>query len=151
MPTGNNYIPVTQAMIDAAKKANHNHPNVHVTAILIIQNEAEPSLTPELSVHPVTAIMPGIPNPVAYHAANKMTILEGSDSSDDKVSTSKPNSVGTFLESVEAVVNTPPIPESPKEISPLIVPHLFWKASTSPLIPCLSNLTVCWIIDHIWY
>ena len=68
--------------------------------------------------------MPGILNSVAHHSANKTTILEGTDSSNDKVNVSKPNSIGTFLESVEAVMNTPPIPGSLKEILPLVVPHL---------------------------
>ena len=78
--------------------------------------------------------MPGITNLVAYHAVNDMTILEGSESSDDEVSIPSPTSVGAFLESVEAIADTPTLEsQSLKEISPLIVPHLIWKASVSPL------------------
>ena len=77
--------------------------------------------------------MPGIPNLVIYHSANKMMVLEGSDSSDDKVSDLNLKSISTFLESVEAVAEAPPKSETLKEISPLIVPHLFWRALASPL------------------
>ena len=83
-------------------------------------------MIPESSVHPVAAIMPGIANPVTYHTANERMVVEGSDSSDDEVSVLRPNCVGTFLESVEAVVDTPiPGSGSLKEILPLVVPHLF--------------------------
>ena len=130
-PTGINYILVTQAMIDMAKKTCCIWLNVSITATSIIQNELTQSSVPE--VHPVAAIMPGIPNLVIYHSANKMTVLEGSDSSDDKVSDLNLKSISTFLESVEAVAEAPPKSETLKEISPLIVPHLFWRALASPL------------------
>ena len=147
-PTGTNYIPVTQATIDAAKKAHHVWLNVHVAATSITQNELTLPLVPE--VHPVTAIMPGIPNPVAYHTANETMVLEGSDSSDDEVSGLNPKSIGAFLESMEAVAEEPPGSEALKEISPLTIPHLFWRASASPPpIPSLSRLTVCLTIVHI--
>ena len=128
--TGTNYIPVTQATIDAAKKTRHVRPNTHVATTSITQSEPTLSI-PE--IHPVTAIMPGITNPVTYHAANNMTVLEGSDSSDDEVSVPTPNSVGAFLESVEAIVDASTLKsQSLKEISPLIVPYLIWRASASP-------------------
>ena len=76
--------------------------------------------------------MPGIMNPVAYHAANKTTVLDGLDDSDDEVSASQPNFIAAFIESIEAVVNSPLLPESPKEISPLIVPHLFLEGLSLP-------------------
>ena len=130
-PTGTNYTPVTQATIDVAKKTRHAHPNAHVAATSIAQSEPTLSSIPE--IHPVAAIMPGITNLVAYHAVNNTTILEGSDGSDDKVSIPSPTSVGAFLESVEAIVDTPTLEsQSLKEISPLIVPHLIWRASVSP-------------------
>ena len=66
--------------------------------------------------------MPGITNPFTYHAANT-TVLDGSDDSDDEVSASQPNFIGTFIESVEAIANSPTLPESPKEISLLIGPY----------------------------
>ena len=135
MLNGNNYIPVTQATIDAAKKTHHNCPNNHVAAVSITQNEPPFSSAPEPSVHLVTAIMLGIMNPVTYHAANNTTVLDGSDDSDDEVSALRSNFIGAFIESVEAIANSPTLPESPKEISeisPLMVPHLFWRALASP-------------------
>ena len=129
--TGTNYTPVTQATIDVAKKTHHVRPNAHVTATSIAQSEPTLSSIPE--IHPVAAIMPGITNPVAYHAANDTTILEGSDGSDDEVSIPSPTSVGAFLESVEAIADTPTLESQYlKEILPLIVPHLIWRASVSP-------------------
>ena len=92
--------------------------------------------------------MPGVANPVAYHAANETMVLEGSDSSDDEVSVPTPNSAGTFLESVEAIADaSTPQSQSLKEISLLIVPHLIWRASTSPpnSLPILFDYLV-----HIW-
>ena len=86
--------------------------------------------------------MPGITNPVAYHAANDTMILEGSESSDDEVSIPSPTSVGAFLESVEGIVDTPTLEsQSLKEISPVIVPHLIWRPPFPPRIPYLSRLT----------
>ena len=102
-----------------------------MAATSIAQNEPTLSSVPE--VHPVAAIMPGIPNPVAYHGANETLVLQGSDSSDDEVSGLKPNSIGAFLESVEVVVDVPPGSETLKKITPLVVPHLFWRALASPL------------------
>ena len=114
-----------------AKKTRRARPNAHVAATSIAQSEPTLSSIPE--IHPVAAIMPGITNLVAYHAANDMTILEGSDGSDNKVSIPSPTSVGAFLESVEAIADTPTLEsQSLKEISPLIVPHLIWRASVSP-------------------
>ena len=51
-PTGTNYIPVTQAMIDVAKKTHHICPNTHVTATSITQSEPTLSSIPE--IHPNT-------------------------------------------------------------------------------------------------
>ena len=76
--------------------------------------------------------MPGIMNPVAYHATNKTSVLDGSDDSDDEMSALQPNLIAAFIESVEAIANSPLLPESPKEISPLIVPHLFLEGLSLP-------------------
>ena len=75
-PDGNNYLPVSQTFVDAAKKTHHNHPNNHVTAITIAQNTSGSSSAPESSAHPVADIMPRIMNPVVYHAANDATVLD---------------------------------------------------------------------------
>ena len=105
---GSGYSHVTQATVDAAKKACCGCPNNHVTTISAVQNEPATLSTPASSTHPVAAIMPGITNPVAYHTANDTIVLNGSDNSDNEVSVHQPKFVGAFIESIKSVANTPP-------------------------------------------
>ena len=140
---GMNYLPITQVTIDAARKTCHNHPNNHVAVVAVAQNDPDSSSPPKTKVHPVAAIMPGISNPTAYHAANVTTILEGLDDSDDEVSNYNLNFVGNFIKSIKSIMNTLSLPKTPKEIAPLtivpsMVPHLFWRALVSPptSLPC---------------
>ena len=105
------------------------------------QKESGPTSNPELSIHPVAAIMPGIMNPVAYHAVNETTVLDGSDDSDGDVSAPQSDLVGIVIESSEAAVNI--LPE-PLKKALLTIPHLFWRASVSPdilpvLVDCLLD------------
>ena len=100
--------------------------------VAVAKTDPDSSLPPKSKLHPVAAIMPGVPNPTAYHAANVTTVLEGSDDSDDEVSNCNSDFVGAFIESVESPANTVSLPETPKELAPLMVPHLFWRASVSP-------------------
>ena len=118
--------------------------------VTVAQTDPDSSSPPKTKLHLVAAIMPGVPNPTAYHATNVTTVLKGSDDSDDEVSNCNSDFIGTFIESVESPANTLSLPETPKElapltIAPLMVPHLFRRASVSPPNLYLAPLTVYWI------
>ena len=77
--------------------------------VSINQNEPSSSSAVTPNGHPVATIMPGIVNPVAYHAANSTNILDGSDDSDDEVSVHCNNLIGAFIESTDSIVTPPPV------------------------------------------
>ena len=120
-----NYLPITQATVDAARKTHCNCLNNHIAMVAVAQTDPDSSSPPKTKLHPVAAIMPGVPNPTAYHAPDVTTVLEGLDDSDDEVSNCDSDFIGAFIESVESPVNTLSLPETPKELAPLMVPHLF--------------------------
>ena len=108
MLSGNSYVPITQADVNAAKKACHGRPANHVAMISVAQSELGPSSIPTLNVHPVDTVMPGITNLVPYHTASSTSVLEGADKSDDKVSVHPSNIINALIESVDSVVSIPP-------------------------------------------
>ena len=59
-----NYIPVTQTFITSLKRAYQN--KKHVTSVTVTHGESSASVGQENIMYPVTALMPGVPNPVAY-------------------------------------------------------------------------------------
>ena len=63
-----NYLLITQATVDAARKTRHNHLNNHVAVVAVAQTDPDSSSPPNTRLHPVTAIMPGVLNPTTYHA-----------------------------------------------------------------------------------
>ena len=79
-----------------------------MATISIAQNEPGPFSIPVPDVHPVAAVMPGITNLVAYHAANSTSVLKGSDKFDDEVSAHPSSVIGALIENADSVMSTPP-------------------------------------------
>src|ERR1700676_4306149 len=80
-------------------------------------------------VHPVAAVFPGTSNPTDYLATNTSSVLGGNGDSDTSVSAPfPPPTVAAVIDSVDdPVLLTLTGPDN--VISPLSVPHLYWRAS----------------------
>ena len=137
-----NYIPATQSLIMSLKQ--NYQAKKHVTVISPSLVEPSTSAVHQDDVaHPIMVPMPGVSNLVAYHAMNVSTMFDETNSSEN-TDVSNINAsdfwsvVAVFIENVEGPRNM--LTLSPKEngalvvssLAPLIVPHLFWRASVLP-------------------
>ena len=115
----------------------------HIAAITHSQIESSTSsVAQESEAHPIAVLMPGVSNLATYHATNMSTVFGGTNSSENtNVSNIEVldfhKVVATFIENIDAPKDM--MPSSPKEnssrislLAPLMVPHLFWRASISP-------------------
>ena len=110
---------------------------------------------------PVTPLMLGVSNPVAYHTSNLMTVIEDMDVSNTSVVSTQIASdvfpvVAAFIRNIESPVEGKmmQIVKASQIPTPFMVLHVFWRASVSPwsLLPisfdCLlddgSHLVLIW-------
>ena len=115
----------------------------HITAITHSKIESSTSsVAQESEAHPIAVLMPGVSNLVTYHATNMLTVFGETDSSENtNVSNIEVldfhKVVAAIIENIDAPKDT--MTSFPKEnssqissLAPLMVPHLFWRASISP-------------------
>ena len=139
-PSPLNYVPVTQTLITLLKRAYQN--KKHVASVTVTHGESLASVSQENVMHPVVALMPGVPNPVAYHASNLTTVVKDLEASDTSVVSVQVvsysfNVMGAFIENVESPFDAMPdkkvnLVETSMISAPFTVPHLFWRASVAP-------------------
>ena len=92
-------------------------------------------------MHPVVLIL-GVPNPVAYHTSNLMTVVEDLEPSDTSVVSVQVvsdsfNVVGAFIKNVKSPFDAMPdkkvnLVKTSMISAPFTVPHLLWRASVAP-------------------
>ena len=139
-PSPSNYIPVTQTLITSLKRAYQN--KKHVASVTVTHGELLASVGQENVMHPIAALMLGVPNPVAYHASNLMTMVEDLEASDTSVVSVQVvldsfNVVGAFIENVKSPFDAMPdkkvnLVKTSMISAPFTVLHLFWRASVAP-------------------
>ena len=92
-------------------------------------------------MHPIMALILGVPNPVAYHTSNLMTVVEDLEASDTSVVSVQVvldsfNVVGAFIENVKSPFDAMPdkvnLVKTSMISAPFTVLHLFWRASVAP-------------------
>jgi hypothetical protein len=135
-PIHTSYKPVTYATITAAMPPNYK---AKVASIVPVASDASSS------AHPITAVFPGIPNPVDNLASNQSSILHGNGKLDSSVSTSfSPYTVAAIVDPID----TPAVVDTPEGLSaPFSVPHLFWRTLAASADPDSSPLNFDCLID----
>jgi hypothetical protein len=117
------YKPVTASSIAAAMPAGYTS---KVASVVSVNNN---NYDPD--THLVAAVFPGVSNPVDYLTANISSILSGNSDSNTSVSTSfPPPTVAAVIDSVDVPARLVSTGQA-EDISPLSVPHIYWRASAS--------------------
>ena len=139
-PSPLNYIPVMQTLITSLKRAYQN--KKHVASVTITHGELSASVGQENVMHPIMALILGVPNPVAYHTSNLMTMVEDLEASNTSVVSVQVvldsfNVVGTFIENIKSPFDAMPdkkvnLVKTSMISAPFTVLHLFWRASVAP-------------------
>jgi hypothetical protein len=127
--------PVTATMVTASMPAGYK---LKVTSVMPAIMRAGPSTTG----HPVTAIFPGVLNPVDYMASNASNVIGCSSDPD--------SSMSTHLLSPTVDATIPMVANVLYDvIVPLAVPHMFRRASViSPAAPDNAPIQFDCLIDN---
>ena len=126
-PKGTGYKPITQARVDAARRAHENKTKKTIGAVTPATSTAGPSS------HPIAAIMGYTSNPVGYQANYSSAVLSDKEDEDELDSSEV---CGRLAAIVKDVNNVAPdslnlLKADSEFVAPLTVPHMFWHASAS--------------------
>ena len=126
-PKGTGYKPITQARVDAACRAHKDKMKKTIGAVTPATSTMGPSL------HPMAAIMGYASNPVGYQANYSLAVLSDKE---DKYELDSSKVRGRLAAIVEDVNNVTPdslnlLKADSEFVAPLMVPHMFWRASAS--------------------
>ena len=137
-PSSINYVPVTQSPITSLKRSYQT--KKHVASVTTPHSKPSPTITQENPVHLVTVLVPGVPNPIVYHSANSMNVIEDVDISDTSM-VSAPVAphilpvVRAFIKNINSPVGLDHHWRSQVIMSAVLplflTQHLFWRASIS--------------------
>ena len=132
-PKGTNYKPVTQAVVDSARRAHESSKSKKaVAAVTPASSSTNASAGP--SSHPVAAVMGYATNPAGYNGKYPSAVFASDDSDEDQLDSDDVcRAIAAFVEPLHEDTTVPPMPLKAdlENSAPLTVPHLFWRASAS--------------------
>ena len=132
-PKGSGYKPVTQNVVDAARREHETkkkRPIAALTSASGLTSTSASVTSNESNSHPVAAVMGYASNPAGYAASNRTDILSN-DEEEDELSSDVRVHTAAIIEGVDDAIPTPL--KAGESRAPLMVPHMFWRASCSPI------------------